>query len=113
MPAPTGATITRWQDDEFARGSYAYSAVGTPPEAHDLLATPVGGVLHLAGEATWTDDPATVTDVPIHSGVRMSASDSPAIFVDSTTTAKMKPMKLPALPITMSVNDTQTANKNG
>lgn len=61
VPAPTGATITRWQDDEFARGSYAYSAVGTPPEAHDLLATPVGGVLHLAGEATWTDDPATVT----------------------------------------------------
>lgn len=27
----------------------------------DDLATPIGGVLQLAGEATWTDDPATVT----------------------------------------------------
>ena len=35
--------------------------VGSTPEDHDLLATPVGGVLHLAGEATWTEDPATVT----------------------------------------------------
>jgi hypothetical protein len=36
--------------------------VGSTPDDHDLLATPVGGgVLHLAGEATWTDDPATVT----------------------------------------------------
>jgi hypothetical protein len=36
--------------------------VGSTPEDHDVLATPIGGgVLHLAGEATWTDDPATVT----------------------------------------------------
>ncbi len=34
---------------------------------HDLLATPVGGVLHLAGEVTWTDDPATVA-AALHSG---------------------------------------------
>jgi hypothetical protein len=35
---------------------------GTSTEDHDLLATPVGGgVLQLAGEATWTEDPATVT----------------------------------------------------
>jgi monoamine oxidase len=27
---------------------------------HDDLSDPVGGVLHLAGEATWGDDPATV-----------------------------------------------------
>jgi hypothetical protein len=35
--------------------------VGASTTDHDDLATPVGGVLHLAGEATWTDDPATVT----------------------------------------------------
>jgi len=35
--------------------------VGSTTGDHDALATPIGGVLHLAGEATWTDDPATVT----------------------------------------------------
>jgi len=58
---PTGVIVTRWQDDPFARGSYAYMTVGSTPEDHDVLATPVGKVLHLAGEATWRDDPATVT----------------------------------------------------
>ncbi|MFT4229104.1 MAG: NAD(P)/FAD-dependent oxidoreductase [Microbacterium sp.] len=57
---PVRAHVTRWQDDPFARGSYAYMTVGSTTSDHDLLATPVGGVLHLAGEATWTDDPATV-----------------------------------------------------
>ncbi|MBM7517086.1 flavin monoamine oxidase family protein [Nocardioides nitrophenolicus] len=58
---PTSVEITRWQDDPFARGSYAYMSVGSTTEDHDVLATPVAGVLHLAGEATWTEDPATVT----------------------------------------------------
>ncbi|MBC9954487.1 FAD-dependent oxidoreductase [Leucobacter sp. cx-42] len=58
---PTQVNVTRWQDDRWARGSYAYMTPGARPEEHDLLATPVGDVLHLAGEATWTDDPATVT----------------------------------------------------
>ena len=58
---PEQVHVTRWQDDPYARGSYAYLTVGASPEDHDLLATPVGGVLHLAGEATWTEDPATVT----------------------------------------------------
>lgn len=58
---PTQVDITDWQRDPYAQGSYAYMTVGSTPEDHDLLATPVGGVLHLAGEATWTDDPATVT----------------------------------------------------
>jgi monoamine oxidase len=58
---PVQVHVTRWQDDPYARGSYAYLTVGSTPEDHDLLATPVGGVLHLAGEATWTEDPATVT----------------------------------------------------
>lgn len=58
---PVAAHVTAWQDDPFARGSYAYMAIGSKPEDHDALAAPIGGVLHLAGEATWTEDPATVT----------------------------------------------------
>lgn len=61
IPPPIDIRVTRWQDDPFTRGSYAYMTVGSRTEDHDLLATPVGGVLHIAGEATWTDDPATVT----------------------------------------------------
>lgn len=58
---PTAVEVTGWRDDRFARGSFAYMAVGASTDDHDNLATPVGGVLHIAGEATWTDDPATVT----------------------------------------------------
>ncbi|MGK3952568.1 flavin monoamine oxidase family protein [Microbacterium sp. I2] len=57
---PTQVHVTAWQDDPFARGSYAYMTVGSNTSDHDDLANPVGGVLHIAGEATWTDDPATV-----------------------------------------------------
>ncbi|MGI9824879.1 flavin monoamine oxidase family protein [Agromyces sp. Marseille-Q5079] len=57
---PTHVHRTDWQGDPFARGSYAYMTVGSSTADHDDLATPIGGVLHLAGEATWTDDPATV-----------------------------------------------------
>lgn len=60
VPEPLDATVTRWQDDAFSLGSYAYMTLGSTTEDHDTLATPMGGVLHLAGEATWTDDPATV-----------------------------------------------------
>lgn len=60
-PDPVAVQRTAWQDDPYARGSYAYMRPGSTTDDHDTLATPVGGVLHLAGEATWTDDPATVT----------------------------------------------------
>jgi len=52
---------TAWQDDPCARGSCAYMRPGSTTDDHDTLAAPLAGVLHLAGEATWTDDPATVT----------------------------------------------------
>ncbi|RKS89307.1 monoamine oxidase [Microbacterium sp. AG790] len=61
VPAPLDVQRTAWQNDPFAHGSYAYMLPGSTTDDHDALATPVGGVLHLAGEATWTDDPATVT----------------------------------------------------
>lgn len=57
---PVHVHVTDWQDDPYSHGSYAYMTVGSTTTDHDDLATPVGGVLHLAGEATWTDDPATV-----------------------------------------------------
>lgn len=60
IPEPTRLHRTAWQDDPFAHGSYAYMTVGSATSDHDDLAAPIGGVLHLAGEATWTDDPATV-----------------------------------------------------
>ena len=58
--APTGLHRTAWQDDPYSHGSYAYMKLGSTTADHDDLATPVGDVLHIAGEATWTDDPATV-----------------------------------------------------
>lgn len=66
---PVGVHRTAWQDDPFSHGSYAYMMLGATTEMHDDLAAPIGGVLHLAGEATWTDDPATVT-AAMHSGHR-------------------------------------------
>lgn len=62
VTTPSATHVTRWQEDPFSYGSYAYMTVGSTTADHDVLATPVGdGSLHLAGEATWTDDPATVT----------------------------------------------------
>ena len=69
---PSHVHVTHWQDDVFSRGSYAYMAVGSTTADHDHIATPVGGILHLAGEATWTDDPATVT-AAMCSGQRAAA----------------------------------------
>lgn len=60
IPDPESVVVTRWQDDPFARGSYSYMKPGSVGPDHDDLAEPIGGVLHLAGEATWGDDPATV-----------------------------------------------------
>ena len=60
VETPTYVHVTDWQDDPWSHGSYAYMTVGSTTADHDDLATPIGGVLHLAGEATWTDDPATV-----------------------------------------------------
>ncbi len=61
VPLPHTVHRTNWKEDPLARGAYSYLTVGADTEEHDNLATPVGGVLHIAGEATWRDDPATVT----------------------------------------------------
>jgi monoamine oxidase len=57
---PVHVQITDWQGDQWAQGAYAYMTLGCKGEDHGRIATPIDGVLHLAGEATWDDDPATV-----------------------------------------------------
>lgn len=52
---------THWKDDPLARGAYSYLSAGSDTSAYANLSEPIGGVLHIAGEATWQDDPATVT----------------------------------------------------
>ncbi|MFK4762102.1 flavin monoamine oxidase family protein [Microbacterium sp. ZW T5_45] len=72
VPSPTGVHRTAWQDDPFAHGAYAYMTLGSATSDHDELAEPVDGILHIAGEATWTDDPATVT-AALRSGHRAAS----------------------------------------
>ena len=73
IPQPVASLVTRWQDDPYTLGSYAYMTVGSETADHDAIATPLaGGALQLAGEATWTDDPATVT-AALMSGMRAAS----------------------------------------
>ena len=60
LPEPTGALVTRWAADPFARGSYSFLAVGSSPDDQRTLAEPVGDRLHFAGEATQEEFFATV-----------------------------------------------------
>lgn len=61
VPNPHTVHRTNWKEDPFAWGAYSYLTVGSDTSQHDALAKPIGGMLHIAGEATWRDDPATVT----------------------------------------------------
>jgi monoamine oxidase len=51
-PAPISTQVTRWSADPYARGAYAYMAVGATPDDMEVLAAPVGKKLFFAGEAT-------------------------------------------------------------
>lgn len=58
---PVHTTITRWQDDPFARGAYSFLPVGSGFEWREALATVLAdGALQFAGEATWAESPETV-----------------------------------------------------
>ena len=59
-PEPTGAVVTRWAADPYARGSYSFIAVGSSPADQRALAEPVGDHLLFAGEATHAEFFATV-----------------------------------------------------
>jgi polyamine oxidase len=68
-PPPTGALITRWSQDPYARGSYSFVAVGSGPDDQRALGEPVGERLYFAGEATSPEYFATVHGAYL-SGVR-------------------------------------------
>ena len=48
---PLAAQASRWWEDEFSRGSYSFTAVGSGQEDREALAEPIGDRLWLAGEA--------------------------------------------------------------
>lgn len=73
VPAPVAVHRTAWKDDPFAHGSYSYLRVGAETSAYNRLAAPIDGVLQITGEATWQDDPATVT-AAMCSGHRAAAN---------------------------------------
>jgi monoamine oxidase len=60
IPDPTAHSITRWNQDPFAYGSYSFMAVGAEEDAREVLAAPLEETLFFAGEATENDHPATV-----------------------------------------------------
>lgn len=60
IPDPTGALISRWRRDAFARGAYSYLPPGASGDDYDALAASVAGRLFFAGEATSRQYPGTV-----------------------------------------------------
>lgn len=48
---PLAAQASHWWTDEFSRGSYSFTAVGSGEQDRETLAEPVDGRLWLAGEA--------------------------------------------------------------
>lgn len=52
IPEPTGVVVSRWTQDEFAKGSYSFANIASSPEYFDDWQTPVDGKLFFAGEHT-------------------------------------------------------------
>lgn len=57
---PAAAQASGWWDDEFSRGSYSFTAVGSGPRDREELAKPIEGRLWLAGEAAHAELHSTV-----------------------------------------------------
>jgi monoamine oxidase len=71
VPAPLEAVVTRWGQDEFARGSYSYTGPNFEPQDYEVMARPIGN-LFFAGEHTCGTHPATVHGAYI-SGLRAAS----------------------------------------
>jgi polyamine oxidase len=69
VPDPSGALVTRWAADPFARGSYSYVAAGAGFDDFEALAEQVSDRLLFAGEATYGEFFATVHGA-YQSGIR-------------------------------------------
>jgi len=67
-PELQAAYVHNWERDPYARGAYSYLAAGGG-NSREVLATPLGGALFFAGEATDTDEATTVTGA-LRSGIR-------------------------------------------
>jgi monoamine oxidase len=62
VPRPTGALVTRWDSDPWARGAYSALPPGVAPNVRRLLADAViGGRIVLAGEYASSGRPSTTT----------------------------------------------------
>ncbi len=62
LPGPTGALVTRWDSDPWARGAYSALPPGVSPRVRRTLADAVlGGRLVLAGEYASPGRPSTTT----------------------------------------------------
>lgn len=59
IPKPVETVVTRWSQDEFAKGSYSFVGKDGTGDDYDLMAKPVDGQLYFAGEATSRHYPAT------------------------------------------------------
>ena len=57
---PVAAQASGWWTDEFSRGSYSFTAVGSGDDDREALAEPVDGRLWLAGEAAHEQFHSTV-----------------------------------------------------
>ena len=72
VPPPVACHVSRWNSEEYTRGSYSYVAVGASGEDYDKLAIPVGRRILFAGEHTIKEHPDTVGGAMM-SGVREAA----------------------------------------
>ena len=52
VPDPSATAVSRWSEDPWARGSYAYIPVGASADDCSRLAQPHAGRVLIAGEAT-------------------------------------------------------------
>lgn len=52
IPTPKQVVVSRWGNDEFAKGSYSFNKVGQSPGDRRLLELPLKKRLYFAGEAT-------------------------------------------------------------
>jgi Flavin containing amine oxidoreductase/HMG (high mobility group) box len=59
-PPPTQYIVTRWNSDEYARGSYSYVGAESSGKDYDILSQSVDRKVFFAGEATCRTHPATV-----------------------------------------------------
>jgi len=69
VPDLQAAYVHNWGRDPYARGAYSYVAAGGG-SAREVLATPLGGALFFAGEATDTSGEATTVTGALRSGAR-------------------------------------------